>query len=450
MVYRTPNEEWIDLLDMAQYGWTAANRTSDTPRRITAIDGNTITVDAPLVHAIETQYGGGEVYRYHFDGAIKQVGIERLRMESAFTSNTDEDHGWNAVIFRKAENAWARQVTAKYFGYSCVHIRGDSQYVTVEDCAQLDPKSNISGGRRYSFNIDDSSFILFQRCYSEMGRHDFVTGSKTAGPNVFVDGLAEDTYSDIGPHHRYAEGILFDNIKGGAINVQNRTSSGTGHGWAGSQTVFWNSEANSLICDAPKAAMNFAIGCVGTKQQGLYAPGESDGFWESHQVPVTPRSLYYTQLADRLGNKAMRTVVTSAQSQARVWADLSSWHGDSEAPGLPPFAPVQVDLGGDITTTIQALEMNAVLRYPLPANFPITVGGWTQLGGPGSVVFGDSLAASTTVTFPGPGTYELAFSLSQQDNRDSENVITYNGSDSVLVTIPATADDTDGDGLSDL
>jgi hypothetical protein len=94
--------------------------------------------------------------------------------------------------------------------------------------------------------------------------------------------------------------------------------------------------------------------------------------------------------------------------------------------------------------------MNAVLRYPLPANFPITVGGWTQLGGPGSVVFGDSLAASTTVTFPGPGTYELAFSLSQQDNRDSENVITYNGADSVLVTIPATPADTDGDELPDL
>ena len=440
MVYRPTNQAWIDLLDMAQWGWTAAGFDDFfTPRRITAIDGNTITVDAPLVHAIETQYGGGVVYRYHFDGAIKQVGIERLRMESAFTSDTDEAHGWSAVRFNKAENAWVRQVTAKYFGYSCVDIRDRSQYVTVEDCAQLDPKSHITGGRRYSFRIDDSSFILFQRCYTEKGRHDFVVQSETSGPNVFVDGLAEITYNDIGPHYYYAEGILFDNIKGGAINVQNRTSGGSGHGWAGAQTVFWNCEANSLICDAPKAAMNFAIGCVGTKQQGMYAPDEPFGFWESHQVPVTPRSLYYTQLSDRLGNRAMRTVVTAAQSQARVWADLSSWHGDSEAPGLPPFAPLQVDLGGDITTTLQALEMNAVLRYPLPANFPITVGGWTQLGGPGSVVFGDSLAASTTVTFPGPGTYELAFSLSQQGNRDSENVITYNGSDSVLVTIPATA-----------
>lgn len=191
IVNRTPNQAWIDLLGMAQWGWTYGDYASETPRRITAINGNTITVDAPLVHAIETQYGGGKIYRYQFDGALQQVGIERLRMESSFTSSTDEAHGWSAVLFRKTANAWARQVTAKYFGYSCVDIREDSLNITVEDCAQLDPKSIITGGRRYSFRIDDSSFILMQRCYAEKGRHDFVTQSNTAGPNAFVDGLAE-------------------------------------------------------------------------------------------------------------------------------------------------------------------------------------------------------------------------------------------------------------------
>jgi hypothetical protein len=71
MVHRTPNQAWIDLLQMGQYGWTPDGYRSQTPRVITAINGNTITVDAPLVHAIESRYGGGEVYRYHFNGALR-------------------------------------------------------------------------------------------------------------------------------------------------------------------------------------------------------------------------------------------------------------------------------------------------------------------------------------------------------------------------------------------
>lgn len=440
IIKRTPNQAWIDLLDMAQWGWTAAGYTSELPRRVTAIDGNTLTVDAPLVHAMETQYGGADVYRYHFDGAITNVGIEHIRLESTYTSNTDEDHGWSAVMFRRVEDAWARQVTARHFGYACVDIREESQFVTVEDCAQLDPKSIITGARRYSFRIDDSSFILFQRCYTREGRHDYVTQSKTAGPNVFVDCVAENVHSDIGPHHRYSEGILFDNVKGGPINVQNRTSSGTGHGWAGSQTVFWNCQGSSLICDAPKAAMNFAIGCVGTKREGSFAPGEPFGFWESEQVPVTPRSLYYTQLADRLGDHALRTITSSGQWQGRVWNDLSAWNGNGTAPSLPAFAPVQVDLGDDITTTAQTLELHAVLRYPLPDHFPTSVTGWSQLSSPGLISFGSPTASTTSVTFPGPGTYELQYAISQQDDRDPGNIITYNATDSVVVTIPTPPD----------
>jgi hypothetical protein len=148
------------------------------------------------------------------------------------------------------------------------------------------------------------------------------------------------------------------------------------------------------------------------------------------------------QLADRLGETAMKTVTTSAQLQGRVWSNLSGWHGDAEAPDLPAFAPGQVDLGPDVATTMGAIELTAVRRYPLPDNFPVTVTGWTQLGGPGTVILGDPAAASTTATFPGPGTYELAYALSQQDDRDPGNIVTYNGSDSLMVTIIAPPDAT--------
>ena len=443
IVHRTPNQTWIDFLEMGQWGWTASGYRSWSPRTITAISGNQITLDAPLVHAIESQYGGGEIYRYNFD-SISQVGIERIRLESAFTSATDEDHGWDAVQFRRAENAWARQVTAKYFGHSCVFVDERSQHVTVEDCAMLDPKSIITGQRRYSFLLDDSCYALVQRCYTDEGRHDYITDSKMGGPSVFVDSLAENTHNDIGPHHRYAEGILFDNIKGDEIHVQNRADSGSGHGWAGTQTIFWNCEAASIICDAPRAAMNFAIGCVGNQNQGSFAPNEPFGFWESQNVPVNPRSLYYKQLEDRLGTHALMTVTTPGQLQGTIWNTLSGWGGEGEVPDLPAFSPLQVEAHAGASTEIGfAHPISAVIRYPLPSNFPDSAS-WTVVSGPSGVFFGDASSPSTTVSFSQNGTYELRYTISQNDNRDPGNVITYTGSDSVMIEVGAAIVKADG------
>ncbi|MEJ6569379.1 MAG: hypothetical protein QNL80_10970 [Akkermansiaceae bacterium] len=434
IVLRTPNQAWIDYLEMGQWGWTPSAYRSWSPRTITAINGNAITLDAPLVHAIESQYGGGEIYRYSFD-SISQVGIERIRLESAFTSATDEDHGWDAVQFRRAENAWARQVTAKYFGHSCVFVDERSQHVTVEDCAMLDAKSIITGQRRYSFLLDDSCYALVQRCYTDEGRHDYITDSKMGGPSVFVDSLAENTHNDIGPHHRYAEGILFDNIKGDEIHAQNRTDSGSGHGWAGTQTVFWNCEAGSIICDAPKAAMNFAIGCVGTQEQGSFAPDEPFGFLESQNVPVNPRSLYYKQLEDRLGTHALMTVTTSGQLQGSIWNTLSSWGGEGEAPDLPGFSPLQVAVSSEpLANQGIAHPLSAVIRYPLPSNFSSTAS-WTVVSGPGAVSFDQVTSPSTTASFSQIGSYQLQFAISQNDDRDLGNVINYSGSDTVMVEV---------------
>ena len=303
----------------------------------------------------------------------------------------------------------------------------------------LDPKSIITGQRRYSFLMDDSCFILMQRCYADLGRHDFITDSKMGGPLVFVDGLAERTLNDIGPHHRYAEGILFDNIKGDEIHVQNRTDSGTGHGWAGTQTVFWNCEADSFICDAPKGAMNFAIGCVGSPEQGSFAPAEPFGFWESQNVPVNPRCLYYKQLEDRLGTQAMMTVTTPGQLQGTVWNALSNWAGDSEAPGLPSFAPLQVEVSAEAVAERNiAHQLSAVVRYPLPSNFPASAS-WTVISGPRGVVFDDATSPSGSVTFSQSGSYVLQYGISQNDDRDPGNVITYNGSDTVAIVVSGGA-----------
>lgn len=170
----------------------------------------------------------------------------------------------------------------------------------------MDPVSQIQGGRRYSFNLC-GQFCLIQRCYTRDGRHDYVNGSQVRGPNVFLDCVAESTHADSGPHHRWSTSTLYDSITVPLLNARNRGTSGTGHGWAGANMVFWNCDTESIICEQPPAAANFCIGCKASKEC------KGDGHCESPGQHVEPRSLYLAQLKDRLGMDAVRAVATEEQ-----------------------------------------------------------------------------------------------------------------------------------------
>ena len=326
VVYRTPNQLWIADLDMAQYGWTASSYAIGFERKVVAVIGDSISLNAPIVDPMQKKYGGGSIYKINPTQRINNCGIENMRLTSVFSSDEDENHGWVGVELEQAENCWVRKVTSEYFGYASVSISSGSFFNTIEECAMLNPKSITTGGRKYSFNLEGAaSFNLFQRCYTKGGRHDFVTGSRVPGPNVFLDCLAIETTADIGPHHRWSTGLLFDNISGGQIRVQDRGDSGSGHGWAGGQTMFYNckSSKSDIKVESPKGSLNWGIGCVGTSQLG-------NGYWESWGQNVTPRSLYLAQLKDRLGMQAVNNVTTRAQRLGSMEALLRGWAGEGK------------------------------------------------------------------------------------------------------------------------
>jgi hypothetical protein len=326
IVLRTPNQTWIDDLAMAQYGWIADDYKTGYERTIKAVQGKNITLDAPMVDVLQDRYGNGYIFRSQISGRIQQCGIEDLRVESLYRNDTAEDHGWKGVVLQRAQYCWVKGVTARYFGYACVSLEAESVYNTVAECAMLDPKSITTGGRKYSFNISGgAAFNLVQRCYTSGGRHDYVTGSHVPGPNVFLDCYATDTHADIGPHHRWATGLLFDNIYGGQIRVQNRKAMGSGHGWAGAQTLFWNcySYRDDMKVESPRGARNWGIGCIGKQQQGT-------GYWESWSRHVMPRSLYLQQLQERLGAAAVANITIPAQRNGTIWQLLEKWKGEGK------------------------------------------------------------------------------------------------------------------------
>ncbi len=309
-VHRIPNAAWINLLGMnllstidpAATNWTASGYDMDSERKITNINGNVITLDAPIMDVIDPLYSTGELVKFT-DNRINNCGIENVRINSTYTSSTDENHGWEAVSFDKIYNSWARNLDVYYFGYSAVHINSDASFITVDECKMYDPKSIIDGGRRYSFNVDGQR-CLVQNCTTRNGRHDYVNGSRTCGPNVFYNSSSTLQHSDIGPHHRWSTGILFDNLTGnGAMDVQNRLVMGSGHGWAGGQIMFWNcNAARMVIQDPPGDEINWAIGCICPNITGVGdATTEPIGVIQSQGTRISAiPSLFIAQLNDRL------------------------------------------------------------------------------------------------------------------------------------------------------
>ncbi len=272
IVYRPATKEWIKAIQMDQIEqrdsttkqWDPAEYGLHYERVIIAIKNNRIYIDNPIVMAMEDKFGGGEVYKYTYSGRLQQVGIENLLCISSYAGEEDENHGWNAIHINKLVNGWVVNVTSKYFGYSCVNLGYQARNITVSNCRFLEPKSIITGSRRYSFN-NDGQLNLFINCFASEGRHDYITGAKVCGPNVFYACSSEKAKADIGPHHRWATGTLFDNIiTDGELNAQDRGNWGTGHGWAGVNQVIWNCTVNGAAVQQPVvSAKNYVIGLKG-------------------------------------------------------------------------------------------------------------------------------------------------------------------------------------------
>ena len=309
VVYRPSTKDWIEDVKMdcipprpdggVITQWRPGYFDLYSERVITLIKGDTIHFENPIVMSLDKKYGGGRVLHYSYEDRIEECGVENMYIESEYASMTDEHHGWIAISISVSQHCWVQDIKSQYFGMGLVSIEEYSKNITVQNCECLQPISKNTGGRRYSFYINNSSLCLIRNCRSESARHDYATGSLGSGPNVFHNCEAKATLADVGPHHRWNVGTLYDNIKtDGAISIQDRSSYGSGQGWAGANNVLWNCVAQSMVVQTPWAsAYNYSIGNVGEKNDGRFQnPKRPDGVWRSHGSHVEPYSLYLAQL----------------------------------------------------------------------------------------------------------------------------------------------------------
>ena len=302
VIHRPSTLTWIKELrtetfggGISALGWKPGERDISWDRKIVAVDGNTITIDAPITTALDTTYGRATVSLYTWPGRISNVGIENLRCQSTYdkTNPKDEAHRWMAITMENVQDAWVRQVVFEHFAGSAVDVLETAKRITVEDCKSLSPVSEIGGQRRNTF-ITTGQQTLFQRCYAENGYHDFAVGYCAPGPNAFVLCQSILPYSFSGTIDSWASGVLFDivNVDGNALRFGNRGQDGQGAGWSAANSVFYQCTAAIVECVKPPTANNWAF--------GTWAQFSGDGYWAESNNSITPRSLFYAQLASRL------------------------------------------------------------------------------------------------------------------------------------------------------
>ncbi len=355
IVHRPSTEKWINTLGTAHFGggitslgWKPGQRDVFWDRKVLAIAGNTLTLDAPVTTALDAAYGGATVTKYNWNGRISQCGVENIQFVSSYDTNNlkDEYHRWTAISIENTTDAWVRQVVFKHFAGSAVTVQETANRVTVEDCKSIAPVSEIGGERRYTF-LTTGGQTLFQRLYSEYGYHDFATGYCAPGPNAFVQCQAYLPFSFSGAIDSWASGVLFDlvNIDGQALSFKNRWVDGQGAGWAAANSVFWQSTAAKIDCYQPPTAQNWAF--------GTWAQFAGDGYWDMSNEQIQPRSLYYAQLKDRLGK--------SVESRAFVMTL------DTEASSSPPVSVAQqlTKLAAEPAATLSEYIDNAAKRQEI-------------------------------------------------------------------------------------
>ena len=326
IIYHPCTLAWLQAIN---YGGThSAGASEDTSwaidsqpivynRYIKAINGNKITIDAPVFNHLIKCQAQSYIYKYSRNGILTGIGLENFRIDIETLGGVDEDHAWQAVDLFQLEDSWVNNCTFLHFGQSGIRTNTATR-ITIENCSALDPVAIITGERRYNFQVYTASQqILFKNCYATNGRHHYVSnGTSWTSGVVFLNCTSSGAYTSSEGHRRWSQGLLYDNIisldgpRAGwdsrLLGLYNRGDMGTAHGWGLAHSVAWNCNVagGDLIVQKPPTAQNYAIGCMGNNIVGTDPPApfnEPQGYIEgANKSGLTPQSLYSAQLQDRL------------------------------------------------------------------------------------------------------------------------------------------------------
>lgn len=322
-ITRPVNDQWVEFMGMHQLvrggkkqTWISGDIV--TERTIAKIENNRITVDVPLNDSYDSKYisPAVTVQKITVNGLLTQIGIENFRILAAPQSVTIDEGHHRAFTMSGLSDGWARNIEV-FNTVNSISVTG--RRITVDNISIIHNLPTIGAAKPADLNGSGQQ-ILFNRCTIQGDNLFFFgTGAKVTGPVVVLNCTFRGN-GWIQPHQRWATGLLIDgcNVPDGGIDFMNRGVMGSGHGWTIGWAVAWNCKAKSYLNQMPPGSANWVIGSIGDQQKKAI-PGSNEtgsinynektmlpeGIYDSHGIPVTPASLYLSQLKERLGKQAL-------------------------------------------------------------------------------------------------------------------------------------------------
>lgn len=326
-IQRPITSAWVKFMGMDNLGagntWLPVGTNTTWLRTITGINGQQITLDAPLSDSLDSTYlnpPGGTVSLYTLSNPLQQVGIEHIRFvgvpRTMYTNN-------NMLMMDNAINSWVQDVVGDNFTSGVTLGKGVSR-MTLTSVALTHENNNANvpclGAKFAEFSLYGSQILIDKSSSTgAAASFYFATLSRAPGPNVLLNfqGTPDTvcSMSSIQPHERWATGLLIDGAQlapnkngnssvAGSIDFANRGSAGSGQGWSVGWSVVWNAVASFNI-QQPPGSTNWNIGGVGNIAAQTTEPA---GIVDSPNVPVAPKSLYLAQMCQRAGPQALSNI----------------------------------------------------------------------------------------------------------------------------------------------
>ncbi len=337
LIRRPVTEAWVHFMGMdtlvrngQPQTWLALGSSITTDRVIAAINGNQITLDAPLTDSFDSTYldpPGSTIIHYLYPGRISQAGVEHLSIVAPPIDVDISFPQYAALSFGPVINAWARDIAIQDTQNS-VSLSNNVKQVTLDTVSVTHTIRHSGSAAPADFSISGTEVFVNRCSVTGSGVWPIVTQSRVTGPVVVLNFYGSER--GFSPHQRWATGLLCDNCQfSGAtsgtpgIAYSNRGTNGSGHGWDAGWAVGWNVTTRYLLVQAPPGVDNWCIGCTGTGLTKSMPGGDGtplpNGIYDSLGTPVVPFSLYLEQLRERLGSDALANIGYGDDSVAPNW-----------------------------------------------------------------------------------------------------------------------------------
>lgn len=315
------------------------NLTLVYPRRVVAVEGDTLVLDVPtrlplrVADGARVQKIGGhtlhETGLEDFSIGMKQHPAADWSPEEGYDkagTGPYDVHQSYAITFEGMENCWLRRVHTyapagndpKIHLLSNGVLMGRGRLLTVEACDFRFPQYQGGGGNGYMYVLHGNDGLI-RGSHAEGGRHNYDFGLMTSSGNVIHDCTAKDgrLFSDF--HMFLSAANLIDNVTcdGDSFEATYRPYGGTPmHGMSTTQSVFWNlkglrystetvawegsSWTRKQVLVLTKGLRDLHI--IGTRGPASKVSADAGAFVEGAGKgdALQPQSLYVDQLARRL------------------------------------------------------------------------------------------------------------------------------------------------------